>query len=147
MHDACATQQSGALIYRFGEQGLQFALVTSRGRGRWVIPKGHIEHGMTAWESATVEALEEAGIEGEIADYELGRYIYSKRDEAPHRLYEVAVYPMLATGILDDWCEAGERRRDWVSPFEAAQRIEERELRHLLTDFAAVVSAIKFAAE
>jgi len=41
-------------------------LVTSRDTGRWVLPKGWAERGLTGSELAAKEAFEEAGVVGEV---------------------------------------------------------------------------------
>lgn len=140
-------RQSGALVYHFGPRGLHFGLITSRGRGRWVIPKGHVDKGLSATESAAKEVFEEMGVKGDLMDRAIGRYCYTKYDEPKNRIYEVIVYPMLALDILEDWPEMDSRQRDWVSPFEAVQRVEETDLKHMITEFAADLAAIRFAAE
>lgn len=104
-------QQSGALVYHFGPKGLRFGLITSRGRGRWVVPKGHIEDGMTPTQSAEWEVYEELGVRGEISDKVIGRFNYTKFDEPKHRIYELRLFPMLTTEILDNWPEMEECRR------------------------------------
>ena len=139
-------RQAGTLVYDFSRYGLRFGLVTSRGRGRWVIPKGNICKGATWSESAEKETFEELGVKGELIDFEIGRFTYTKADEPEERLYEVAVYPMNAVEILDEWPEMDHRFRDWVSPFEAAQRVEEPDLKQMITMFAADLAAIRFAA-
>lgn len=47
-------------------------LVTSRETGRWVLPKGWAEEGLTGAELATKEAFEEAGIIGDTEPVPLG---------------------------------------------------------------------------
>jgi hypothetical protein len=37
--------------------------------------------------------------------------------------------------IDDDFPEAGQRKRKWLSPKKAARRVSEPELRHLLSGF------------
>lgn len=71
-------QHSAALPYLIQPDGLKVVLITSRKRGRWIIPKGEIEPDLTAWDSAAKEAWEEAGIEGLIATEPLGTYAHQK---------------------------------------------------------------------
>lgn len=65
-------RQSAVIPYRFGADGLEVLLITSRKRKRWVLPKGVVEPGMTPAGSAEKEAFEEAGIEGRVDDRPLG---------------------------------------------------------------------------
>ena len=59
--------------------GLELLLITSRERGRWVIPKGNPIPFLLNYESAAREAFEEAGVEGGIATKPIGTYRYGKR--------------------------------------------------------------------
>jgi 8-oxo-dGTP pyrophosphatase MutT (NUDIX family) len=57
---------------------IEVLLVTSRGTGRWVIPKGNSGKGEAAHAAAAREAEEEAGVIGAICPAALGRYEYRK---------------------------------------------------------------------
>ena len=121
---ARAVRQAAAVPVADG----RVCLVTSRGVGRWVFPKGQIDAGHTAPEAARTEAWEEAGLVGTVEPDPAGSYVYRKYG----RNYHVAVFRMTVTGVADDWPEAAERRREWVTPAEAANRVDEPELRALL---------------
>ncbi|MBX9582884.1 MAG: NUDIX hydrolase [Gemmataceae bacterium] len=103
-------------------------LVTSRGGRRWVVPKGLIDAGHTAGEAALVEAWEEAGLVGTLDPDPVGSYVYRKFD----RDHLVLVYRMVVTEAKDAWPEAGVRQREWLTPAEAVDRIEEPGLQNLL---------------
>jgi hypothetical protein len=47
----------------------------------------------------------------------------------------VAVFPIEVLRLDDDFPEAGQRKRKWLSPKKAARRVSEPELRHLLSGF------------
>lgn len=122
--------QSAVIPYRKTKGGkLEVLLITSRETGRWVPPKGMIEPDMTAWESAAKEALEEAGIEGRVSEDCLGTYHYVKPEEGA---CSVQVFAMEVGVIHDDWLEAGERQRQWMSPKKAARSVDEAELGKIL---------------
>lgn len=54
---------AGAVVFKQTAKGLRYLLVEASGsRGRWVFPKGHIEDGETAAETARREVAEEAGV-------------------------------------------------------------------------------------
>ena len=55
-------------------------MITSRGTGRWIIPKGWPMPGRTLAEAALQEAWEEAGVRAEAAE-DLGRYHYDKEQD------------------------------------------------------------------
>jgi 8-oxo-dGTP pyrophosphatase MutT (NUDIX family) len=75
-------RQAGAIVYRTIENEVRVLLVASRDTGRWVIPKGHIDAGLTPAQAAAREAYEEAGIKGTIrASFPLGFFSYLKKAE------------------------------------------------------------------
>lgn len=60
-------------------------LITSRGTGRWVIPKGWPMEGHSLPGAAAREAWEEAGVEGRVVHEEIGRYAYDKEQDSGFR--------------------------------------------------------------
>ena len=122
-------RQLAVIPYRFGADGLEVLLITSRKRKRWVLPKGVVEPGMTPADSAEKEAFEEAGIEGRVDDRPLGSYQYRKWGGT----CTVEVFAMRVTGESDDWPEAEIRTRAWTPPAEASGRVDEAELKELIT--------------
>ncbi len=119
--------QSGVIPYRRVERQWRVLLVSSRSGRRWVAPKGAIERGMTPWDSAAKEALEEAGVRGRVAPQALGDYQYRKL----RKLHVVRMFPLLVTEILEEWDEDF-RQRLWLPPEEASDKIEEPELGALI---------------
>jgi 8-oxo-dGTP pyrophosphatase MutT (NUDIX family) len=112
---------------------LAVVLVTSRETGRWVLPKGWAELGVSRPAMATKEAFEEAGLIGVIEPRSCGSYRYAKRlGDATTLICEVKVFTLRVTEMLDDWPEKAERRRHIVPPAEAAGLVEEAELAALL---------------
>lgn len=126
------TPQAGALPYRVTDKGVSVLLVTSRRTGRWVFPKGGLMSGRTPWESAAQEALEEAGVEGEIEDVALGAYPSVRIRGNQREAIEVSLYLLRVTRQLDRWPERGQRRRRWMSLPEAAARLGDPGLIELL---------------
>jgi len=118
---AAVLVQSAALPYRVNADGaIEILLVTARKSGRWVLPKGKIPHGMSFAASAAKEALEEAGVEGDISPMSFASYRATKRGtDGRKRVVEVWIYPLLVTRCRSDWRERGQRRLTWVSPDEA----------------------------
>lgn len=126
--------QSAVLAYCFEGGTPKVLMITSRGRRRWVLPKGRIEDGQTAKEAAVLEAFEEAGIMGTVAT-KIGAYSYTKFDQPKENQYHVRVYPMVVSSIADDWPEKNQRDRIWMDFPSAANAVEEPELRSLLNEF------------
>jgi len=53
----------GAVVFKLTDEGPRYLLVEASGRrDRWVFPKGHVENGETAADTAQREAGEEAGV-------------------------------------------------------------------------------------
>lgn len=129
--------QYGALPYRIDAEGvLEILLITSRETARWVIPKGHPVPGLAPPQSAALEAYEEAGIEGEVAEAAIGVFRYRKRIRfGLPRLVRVTVFPLRVTRVLRRWPEAHQRRRQWLPRAAAASAVQEVALRRLILAF------------
>ena len=117
-----AGPQYGALPYTILDGQLVVLLITSRGRGKWIFPKGGLVSGKTPWESAAREAYEEAGVVGEIEQKPIGSYFLPVNDERPKPI-EVAMFPLRVTGQREDWKERGQRYRHWAVLAEAKRLI------------------------
>jgi 8-oxo-dGTP pyrophosphatase MutT (NUDIX family) len=73
----------------------QVMLVTSRETGRWIIPKGWPKKRKAPYASAAIEALEEAGVVGEVDRDSIGSYSYKKRlKNGAVVVCEVHVFPL-----------------------------------------------------
>jgi 8-oxo-dGTP pyrophosphatase MutT (NUDIX family) len=123
-------QQYAALPIRFSPDGqVQVLLATSRGTGRWVIPKGWPAQNLAPSAAAAREAYEEAGLEGEIQDGPpIGRYSYNKQLNGRRRWLDVDVFLMRVSRQLASWPEQAERETAWFTPDEAANEVAEPEL-------------------
>ena len=124
--------QSAALPYRHHKGSVQIMLVTSSSDQKWVIPKGICEPGLTPQESAAKEALEEAGVIGQIGETCIGRYDHAKWGAT----CAVAVFPMIVTKMLSNkkWDES-HRKRKWVSPKQASARVDHPDLAAIIAGF------------
>ena len=130
--------QIAAMPVHWDNKGrLRELMVTSRERGRWIMPKGWLMDGKKPWEAAKIEALEEAGAIGFVSDREIGVYHYDKRlgggQVSPCR---VTVYPMVVDKLKRRWKERNERKRHWFSLVKAARLVDEPELADLLRRLA-----------
>ena len=136
MADPTPKQQYAVLPWRRAGD-LEILLITSRETGRWVVPKGWPMRGHSEAESAAQEAYEEAGIRGRIAEQPMGYYDYNKRLRGGGKKpFRVDVFSLEVTEILDLWPEAHQRRRQWVSPEQAATLVHEPQLAALIRAFA-----------
>jgi len=128
-------RQAGVLAYRPTRAGPRMVLVTSRRTGRWVLPKGTIDDGMTPEATARQEALEEAGVIGRPAPRALGTYRVPKIRPPLIWTVEVLLYPMPIERVLDHWLEAGERDRRFVAPDEALALLDDPGMAGLVRAF------------
>ena len=123
--------QSGVIPYTFENDELKILLITSMNKKNLVIPKGIIEEGLSARESALKEAYEEAGISGNIEGKKVGMYSYYKWGGR----CEVKVYSCLVTEVFDDWPEKSDRKRAWYTPQKALDHINNSDLKKLVKKF------------
>ncbi len=135
-------RQIAALPYRIDGDALdapaRILLVTSRGTGRWVLPKGNVIRDLSPHASAAAEAEEEAGILGLACPTSIGSYSYRKTRKSGASLKaEVDVFPILVTEELDEWEEQEFRERRWFSLAEAAEAVNEPDLKVLIRQFRA----------
>ena len=121
--------QSGVVPFRMANTEVEILLITTNSGKHWTIPKGLIEDGMSATESALQEAYEEAGIRGQIHETSIGRYQYHKWGGT----CEVEVFLMTVTQMLDDWPEHFIRDRLWKNIDDAATIVKHKGLRTILS--------------
>jgi 8-oxo-dGTP pyrophosphatase MutT (NUDIX family) len=131
-------QQFAAICHRRRKKTneLEVLVITSRDTGRWVIPKGWHMTGKQPHAIAEREAFEEAGIKGKAGREPIGSYGYMKKMAGGHKvLTRVQVHALEVKTLVKDFPEKGTRRLEWVTCAEAAQRVEEPELKALFSNF------------
>ncbi|MCT8974405.1 NUDIX hydrolase [Microbaculum marinisediminis] len=128
--DGAALQQFGVLPWRTRRDGkMRILLITSRRRGRWIIPKGWPIEDQPPVIAASREAFEEAGVIGDIHPGPLTDYLYMKTlDDGSVEPCRVTVFGMRVHGTLSTWREQEQRQRRWFSVEEAADRLDDAEL-------------------
>ncbi|GEO14364.1 NUDIX hydrolase [Microvirga aerophila] len=124
--------QVAALPFRIKDGRIEVLLVTSRETKRWLIPKGWPMKGKKPHKAAAQEAVEEAGVKGEIKPKPLGHYDYWKRRAAHFDLCRVDVYPLEVSKQLSSWREKGQRDARWFDVEEAAHQVLEPALAQLI---------------
>lgn len=129
--------QVAALCYRGDGEDKEVLLVTSRGTGRWILPKGWPMDGKNDADAAAQEAWEEAGVKkGQLDRAPIGEYSYAKELNGGGLAHcSARVFPLKVKKLANDFPEADQRSRRWVSPVEAAEMVQEKGLRKLLRDF------------
>lgn len=124
--------QFGAVCYRMHKGRPQVLLITSRGKGRWIIPKGWPMADVTPSDAAEIEAFEEAGVRGTAHPMCLGIYAYQKGSGMP---CVVALYAIEVHKLLRRFPERGERKRRWFDTERAAQVVAAPELSRFIENF------------
>jgi 8-oxo-dGTP pyrophosphatase MutT (NUDIX family) len=117
-------QQSSVIPFVIESGEIKIVLITSLKSGKWIIPKGVIEPGLSAQESAANEALEEAGLMGTVYDVPIGCYQFKKWGG----ICNVQVFPFRVEKILDEWEEMDLRQRIILPYKDALERITNPEL-------------------
>lgn len=117
------------------KEKIRVCLITSRGTGRWIVPKGWPMRGMSPADAVATEAWEEAGVKGEVLPQTLGLYSYDKRMARNSLPVIAVVYAMEVSKVHKTWPEAGQRKRKWVSPKKAAEKLSDRELARIVANF------------
>jgi predicted NUDIX family NTP pyrophosphohydrolase len=111
-------------------------LITSRETKRWVIPKGNLIKGLDEHQAAAREAFEEAGISGIPCPSPLGQYRYDKRRKGGRiETARVQVFPLAVVTQFERWPEFDERDTRWFTLREAANAVNESELKALILSF------------
>lgn len=135
-HKSDVRTQFGALCFRMRRGKPEVLLVTSRGTGRWIVPKGWPMDGKTPAQAAEIEAWEEAGVRGRVFERCLGLYSYRKALEDGDDLPCVTmIYALKVREMTDDYPEAFERKRKWLRPKKAAALVDEPDLAYLIANF------------
>lgn len=125
--------QAGAIPYTLHDGKLRFIIITPKQTDNvWIMPKGNIEPGLGPSRSATLEALEEAGVKGVIATKPLGSYDYNK----DNRTYRVKMYPLKVTKTLKSWDEDSVRKRRIVKRKDAVELIDQPSIATLIDALA-----------
>ena len=127
--------QYAALCWRLEKGKVRVLVITSRGTGRWIIPKGWPMADRGPHEAAAQEAWEEAGVLGKASDRCLGLYTYDKVEAKERVPCAVMVFGLKVKTLAQKFPEAGQRRRRWVSRKKAAKLVAEPELARLLRGF------------
>ncbi len=126
-------KQVAALPFVETEDGRLVLLITTRGMGRWTIPKGWPKPGMADAELAVREAREEAGVEGDVSDKPIANFLYTKRLHLfSWAQCSVDVYALQVRWQLLDWREKWSRKARWSAPREAAAMVRDAELAKVL---------------
>ncbi len=125
--------QVSALPCRTRNGVLEVCLITSRGGGRWIIPKGWPETDLSDVEVAAQEAWEEAGLTGSVRPEKYASYEATKElDSGTAIPLRIDVYLLINPKQSKEFPELGERKIKWLSLEKASERVAEIGLRNIL---------------
>jgi ADP-ribose pyrophosphatase YjhB (NUDIX family) len=116
---------AGGVVYRIGKNKQVEILLIQDAKDRWTIPKGHIEEGETAKETAKREVAEETGLaEMHILNW-LGKIHFRYRRANSLVLMTTEIFLVEAKGDTDnlkpeDWMNGIK----WMPVSEALEKIE-----------------------
>ena len=124
---------AGGLIFRRSkEDAIEFLLIQDS-KGRWTIPKGHIEPGEKPRETTTREITEETGLQNMHVMGWLGKIHFRYRRESSLVLMTTEIFLVQALGNTDEikkeeWMKGVK----WLSSAEAIDKIEYDDITKLL---------------
>ncbi|KAF5750288.1 nudix hydrolase 16 mitochondrial-like isoform X1 [Tripterygium wilfordii] len=106
------------------EKVVEVLMINSASRPGLLFPKGGWENDETVEEAALREAVEEAGVRGDLMHF-LGHYLFKSKtlqDEfSPEGLCKAAMFALLVKEELDSWPEQSTRQRTWLTIPEALE--------------------------
>lgn len=117
----------GAIPYMELNGKRQYVLITTRGSGRWIFPKGSLEAGFGERELAEMEALEEAGVRGKVRGKPLTVFYWKG-----YRLYKIIYYPLHVEQLLMQWEESNQRERRVCTVEEALDLLDDHSFEAVL---------------
>ena len=124
---------AGGIVFRRNKSGDVEILLIQDAKDRWTIPKGHIEEGETAQETAIREIGEEAGIKESEAICWLGKIHFRYRRVSTLVLMTTQIYLVKALGDTDDIKkEEGMNGIKWFKFHDALDAIEYEDIGKLM---------------
>lgn len=124
---------AGGVVYRFDQKGKLEILLIQDAKDRWTIPKGHIEEGEKANETAAREVTEETGLQHVEVQNWLGKINFRYRRENSLILMSQQIYLIHATKdtdalVKEDWMNGIK----WFPSAEALDKIEYEDIGKLI---------------
>ncbi|KAM3386757.1 hypothetical protein ACQJBY_009971 [Aegilops geniculata] len=119
---------AGCVPYRVDKDGqLEVLMVSTANRDDLVFPKGGWEDDEDVYEAACREALEEAGVRGNINRNPLGLWVFRSKSrqslgqssDSPRGACKGHVFALEVTEELKQWPEQETHGRRWLSPADA----------------------------
>ena len=112
---------SGGAVIRTGDWTTHVALIATRGKTRWGLPKGAVAQGETSEQSALREVLEETGLEAEIVKpLDTIEYFFRAGDTLIHKRVDFYLMRYVGGTMTPQLSEVD--AVEWVELSEAIQR-------------------------
>ena len=130
--------QAAAIPFRLLSNGnVDVMLIRWAKESAWGIPKGLVDPGNDHRETAIIESMEEAGIEGMLLKEKLGEFTYAK-----YRGYcRVQVFGLKVLKLYDEYEEKGYRVRSWFPLEEAIKSVAREAVKPIITDLGRKIEA------
>lgn len=124
---------SGGVVWRRNNRGAVEILLIQDAKDRWTIPKGHIEEGETAKETAQREIQEETGLKTMTMQNWLGKINFRYRRQQSLVLMTTEIFLVEAKGDTDDLKpEEWMRGIKWFPASEAVDTIEYEDIAKII---------------
>lgn len=123
-------RQSSVIPFRKNSGHLELLVISTRKKKKWIFPKGIIEQGLSPQKSAEKEALEEAGIKGDILPNSFGTYEVEKWGG----ICMISVYALNVKNTLDKW-EEDFRDRKWINADDVGKYLNNKDLLNIVDYF------------
>jgi ADP-ribose pyrophosphatase YjhB (NUDIX family) len=124
---------AGGVVWRRNSKGAIEILLIQDAKDRWTIPKGHIEEGETAKETAEREIREETGLQKMAMQNWLGKINFRYRRQQSLVLMTTEIFLVAAQGDTDDLQpEEWMRGIKWFPASEAVDKIEYEDIAKII---------------
>lgn len=123
---------AGGVVWRRGEKGIEILLIQDA-KDRWTIPKGHIEEGENAKDTAVREIEEETGLKDTKIQHWLGKINFRYRRQQSLVLMTTEIYLVEALKNSDDLKpEEWMKGIRWMPVNDALDKIEYEDIAKLI---------------
>lgn len=136
---------AGCIPFRYrnddtdSERIVEVLMINSTSGPGLLFPKGGWENDETVEEAALREAIEEAGVRGEIIAF-IGDYNFKSKtlqdDCCPEGLCKSAMFALLVKEELASWPEKSTRSRSWLTIAEAVVNCRHKWMEEALNNFS-----------
>lgn len=130
------THRVGVIPFDIVDGEITIVFVTSKTRGRWVLPKGNLKKGESHKKGCKREALEEAGLKGKILTNFPVTVSIGKSTDGETSWVPVTFYPMWITEELPTWEESEFRDRRHVGLRDAGEVAKHEDYQHVIKLFS-----------